>query len=212
MLCFFVWNPMPGHTEVLDRIVAVVDGRIITLSDLRQERETRAILGEKSIDDDPALTKQLVDTYLIERQTAEYPGIEVTDSEISGELRKAGLFIANSPSDLSPGRVLANEQGLILAFPYARVHAALSRRIRIQKFFDIRFRQLIRPTDDEIRAYYEQVFVPEAKTRGLKSIPPLTDPEMLNAVRENVRQESLDHEVDVWLEAIRRRSNVEVFQ
>jgi hypothetical protein len=76
----------------------------------------------------------------------------------------------------------------------------------------MKFRQAIRPTDEAVRKYYEEIFVPEAKKRGLPSIPPLTDPQMLAAVRQNVIQETLDHEVDVWLEAIRRKSNLEVFQ
>jgi hypothetical protein len=89
---------------------------------------------------------------------------------------------------------------------------AVRRRIRIQKFLDMRFRQSIRPTDDEIRKYYEDVFVPEARKRGLPSIPPLTDPDIANAIRENVIQEDLDENLEVWLEAVRRRSNVEIFQ
>jgi hypothetical protein len=75
----------------------------------------------------------------------------------------------------------------------------------------MRFRQLIRPTDEEIRRYYEEVFVPETRKRGLQSIPPLTESDLVSAIRENVIQENLDHEVEVWLEAIRRRSNVEIF-
>ena len=177
-----------GRAEVIDRIVAVVEGRIITLSDLRQEREIRARLGEPAIDDDAVLVKQLVDNYLIERQTAEYPNIDVVNEEVEAELKKATSLISESEA----------------------VRDSIRRRIRMQKFFDLRFRQLIRPTDEEIRKYYENVFVPEARARGLQSIPPLSDGEMARGIRENVIQESLDHEVEVWLEAIRRRSNIEV--
>jgi hypothetical protein len=178
------------RAEVLDRIVAVVEGHIITLSDLRQEREIRAHLGEKPIDGDAMLAKQLVDTYLIDRQIADYPNIEVTDTELDADLKE--LNVPNTPlNDLRD---------------------AVRRRIRTQKFFDLKFRQLIRPTEDGIRNYYEQVFLPEARSRGLQSVPPLTDPEMAEAIRQNVIQEQLDHEVEVWLEAIRRRSNIEVFE
>jgi len=179
------------HGEVIDRIVAVVEGRIITLSDLRRERETRALLGEKPVADDVTLAKQLADDYLVEQQISGYPNIDVTDSEIDEELLKI--------KDGKPPNL-------------ASLRDAIRRRIRVQKFFDVKFRQLIRPTDEAIRKYYEEVFVPEAKKRGLQSIPPLTDSEMASAVRQNVIQETLDHEVDVWLEAIRRKSNVEVFQ
>ena len=185
-LCFTV----AGHAEVLDRIVAVVEGHLITLSDLRQEREIRATLGEKPIEDNATLVRQLVDTYLIERQITDYPNIDVTNAEIDADLQKVSLRSPTASDALRD---------------------AVRRRIRIQKFFDMKFRQAIRPTDEEIRKYYEDVFLPEARTRGLQSIPSLADAEMANAIRENVIQEKLNHEVDVWLEAIRRRSNIEFF-
>jgi hypothetical protein len=178
------------RAEVLDRMMAVVEGHIVTLSDLRQERQIRSQLGEKTVDDDTVLTKQLVDSYLVERQIGDYPNIDVTEAEVDAVLR-----------DSTAPTTLASET----------LRDAVRRRIRVQKFFDIKFRQLIRPTDDEIRKYYDDVFVPRAKEQKLQSIPPITDPQMVTAIRENVVQEKMDHELDVWLEAIRRRSSVEVF-
>jgi hypothetical protein len=189
-IVLFLCLGLSTHAEILDRIVAVVDGRIITLSDLRQERNIRAQLSEKAIDDDLVLTKQLIDAFLIEQQISDYPNIDVSNADIDDDLQKLA------------SRAVASDA----------LRNGLRRRIRIQKFFDLKFRQFIRPTDDEIRKYYDEVFVPEARARGVKSIAPLTDPEMTNGIRENVIQESLDHEVDVWLEAIRRRSNIELFQ
>ena len=175
--------------EVVDRIVAVVEGHIITLSDLREEREIRARLGEKPIDDDKTLANELVDHYLIERQIVDFPGVDVTDDEIDVDLQTS---IARQ------GR------------PSQSIRDAVRKRIRIEKFFVQKFRQFIRPTDEAIRKYYDDFFVPAARNRGLDPVPPLT--EVVDAVRQNVVQESLDHEVDVWLKAIRRRSTIEVFQ
>src|SRR5262249_38157821 len=140
------------------------------------------------IDRNTDLAKELVDQYIIERQIADYPNIDVTDAEVNAELAN----LKGTPSDA--------------------LRDAVRRRIRMQKFFDVRFRQLIRPGDDEIQKYYDEIFVPEARSRGLQSIPPLSDPEMAAAIRENVIQESVNHELDVWLEAMRRRSNIEVFE
>jgi len=78
ILLLFLFQSTVAFAEVIDRIVAVVDGQIITLSDLRQERAIRALLQEKPIDDDRTLARQLVDAQLIERQIADYPNIDVT--------------------------------------------------------------------------------------------------------------------------------------
>src|SRR5262249_28128232 len=80
-----------AFAEVIDRIVAVADGQIITLSDLRQEREIRALLAETRIDDDNILAKQLVDSQIIQRQIADYPSIEVTEEDINAEVKKLNL-------------------------------------------------------------------------------------------------------------------------
>src|ERR1041385_6456113 len=83
------FSPLLCKGEVIDRIVAVVEGHIITLSDLRLEREIRARLGEKPIEDDKALANELVDHYLIERQIVDFPGVEVNESEVDADLEKS---------------------------------------------------------------------------------------------------------------------------
>ena len=188
-LCFLWFLSSSAHAEILDRIVAVVDAHIITLSDLRQERSIRTTLGEKPIDDDVALIRQLVEDYLIESQIADFPGVEPSDEEIDAELMK---FQAR---DGLPPQVLRE---------------VVRKRIRMATYFEVRFRQFIRPSDDDVRKYYETIFIPEARSRNLNPIPPFE--EMAEAIRKNVIEEQLNHDVDNWLEAIRRRSDIEILE
>jgi hypothetical protein len=210
-LCALVFFCFIMHSEVIDRIVAVVDGHIITLSDLRREREVRAQLGDRPIEDNHILAGQVIENYLIEMQIADYPNIDVTDAEVDADFQKLKLYRVTAPGPDKSRTVLADSSGRILEISESQIRDAVRLRIRIQKFFDMKFRQLIRPTDDDIRKYYEEVFVPEARKRGLESVPPLTNAEMVDALRENVIQEKLNHEVTLWLEAIRRRSKIEFF-
>lgn len=177
-----------SNAEVIDKIVAVVEGRIITLSDVRQERDIRRILGEKPVDDEN-LVEQLVEQRLIETQMADFPGIEVTEEEVDHELRKSQDRDGHAPETMRD---------------------AVRRRMRMSRYFDIRFRQFIRASDDEIRKYYEEVFVLEAGKRGLNPIPELAA--VAGQIRENVIAEKLNHDVDNWLESVRRRSDVEIFK
>lgn len=187
--CIFLLFAYLGRAEIIDRIVAVVDGHVLTLSDLRQEREIRGRLGEKSVDDDMALIRDMIDNYLIARQSADFPGVDAAPEEITSELQNSVARVgAASPA----------------------VRDAVGLRIRMRKYFDLRFRQFIRPSDDDVRKYYNDVFVPAATAKQLSPIPPLA--EVADAVRNNVIQEQLNHEIDVWLEAIRGRSNIEIFQ
>lgn len=177
------------NAQVIDRMVAVVEGHVITQSDLQQEREVRTLLGEKAATDDAALIREMIDDYLIERQSSDFPGADVTPEEIDAELKNS----TPQAGTASPA-----------------IRAAIGNRIRMRKYFDLRFRQFIRPSDEDLQKYYNDVFVPEAKNRGLNPVPPLA--QITDAIRNNVVQEQMNHEIDVWLEAIRARSNIEVFK
>ena len=179
----------PTHAEILDKIVAVVDTHIITLSDLRQERSIRTILGEKPIEGDAALIRQLVEDYLIESQIADFPGVEPRDEEIDAELMKFQV-----------GDGLRSKA----------LRETVRKRIRIANYFEVRFRQFIRPSDDDVRKYYETIFVPEARSRNLNPIPAFE--QTAEAIRKNVIEEQLSHDVDNWLEAVRRRSDIEILE
>ena len=177
------------NAEIIDRIMAVVNGRIVTLSDLRMERRIRVVLGGDQVNDDKALARDLVDRILFEEQVAQFPGILVDDSEVEGELNKVD-----------------NLRGI----PPDTLREAIRRRLTLNQFFDLRFRQLLRPTDDEVRHYYETVFLPEAGRLGLNPIPTLD--QVREPVRNNVVEEKMQGAIDAWLKTLRERSDIEVFQ
>ena len=176
------------RAEVIDRIAAVVNGHIITASDMRQQREILATLGDKPIEDEATLLQHMIDDYLIETNMTDV-SVDVTDDEIEAEMRKF------SPST---------------SLPLGKVRDAIRLRIRMRKYFDKHWGISIEPTDEDVRRYYQNVFVPAAREGGLTSIPPLEG--IAESIRKNVFQETLNHEINIWLEAIRRKSNIEVFK
>ena len=188
LLLYCLSFPVAIRAEVIDRIVAVVDGHIFTASDVRQQREILIGLGDKPIEDEAALLQHMIDDYLIETNMTDIT-VDVTDTEVDTEMRNFG-----------PGSDL----------PLARVREAVRLRIRMRKYFDKRWGEFIHPTDEDIQRYYENVFVPAAKERGLAAIPTLES--IADSIRKNVFQEALNHEINIWLEAIRRKSKIEIFK
>jgi hypothetical protein len=176
------------QAEIIDRIRGVVGNQIITQSDIREERNLRAALGEAA-EADTAILQSLVEELLIEDQMLQFPGVEVAASEIEAELS-----------------MVQDRHGL----PLQVIEDGIRRRFARMRFFELRFRQFITASSEEIQQYYETVFVPEAQARGLRPIPPLQ--EVADLVRSNVVNEKLSTEVETWLEAVRGRSNVEVFE
>jgi hypothetical protein len=186
----FLCLALTSEAEVIDRIVATIDGHIITMSDVRQEREVRERLGQKTVESESTLVRALIDDRLIESEIRNYPGIDVNDAEVSAALQDS---VARDGA------------------PTKAVHDAVRQRIMMEKFFDVKFRQSIMPTDEEILKYYENFFVPEARKRG-NPVLPLSDPQISRAIRGNVVEELMNHELTVWLDAIRGRSKIEIFE
>lgn len=176
------------HAEIIDRMMAVVNGRMITLGDVRVERDLQGVFGGNPASEEVIL-QNMVEQYLIEEQIAQFPGIEVS----VGEIDSAFALFKN------PGTV-----------PEQSIRAALRKRIERSRYFDLRFRQFITVTDDEVRRYYDTVFLPAARDRGVATVPAL--PGISADIRANVVDEKMNQEVASWLDAIRERSEIEIFK
>ncbi len=80
--------------EIIDRIVAVVNHQIITLSDVEQERKFWEIgIGddvrgrpEKEKEIQLELTQKLIEQNLIRQQIQEFPGLDVSPEEIESQI------------------------------------------------------------------------------------------------------------------------------
>jgi parvulin-like peptidyl-prolyl isomerase len=131
-----------AQVEVLDRVVAVVNGEIIALSDIRTEKAMRNILGEPTAKNDRELLNELINRRIIQTYLRQYPQANPTEAEIDEELAQ-----------------IKNNKGL----PTEAIRDAIRERLRVEYFFRERFAQSIIATDAEIQKYYEEVFVPAAR-------------------------------------------------
>src|SRR5262249_48052520 len=139
------------HGEIIDRVTAIVNKHVITLSDVRLERNIRAALGESQPTDDKSILNDLIDRQIIDDQIAQFPNIEILDADIENELHGITDMRGLSPDVLRD---------------------AIRKRMLTSEFFNLRFRQFLQATDQEVRQYYEEKFLPEARKRGMNPIPP----------------------------------------
>jgi hypothetical protein len=183
-----------AYGEILDRVVAVVNSnsvnmrRVITLSDLHKERELQSVLGRNLKTDHDAM-EFLIDRYLVEDQM-QFAGGDVEDSEIDARLAEITDF-----------------HGV----PRADVRTALSRELKAEAYYETRFGQFIRPTDRELHDYYDSVFKGDAR-------PPLSfeqvmqSPDALADLMKGAIKDKRAHEVEMWLDSLRKRSTIETFE
>jgi hypothetical protein len=184
----FCWSRPASllHAEVIDRIAAVVNGRIITLSDIRIEHEIQAVLGDPS-ETNEELLKSMIDRALMEEEMAQFPSLDVSDEEVDERMKAITDFHGVDPS---------------------AVRSAIVRKIQRRKYLELRYQQFIVVSNEEIEKEYETIFVPEAIKRGIP-VPALKDIE--GNLRMILTEKKVSEEVDLSLRDLRARSNVESF-
>ena len=177
----------PLCSEVIDRIVAVVEGEIITLSDIRAERTLREVLGEQIARNDSEILDELIDQHLIHPQLETFTRVDPSEEELNARMAE-----------------IKDRKGL----PEPTIREALKEHIHTQRFFDQKFREFVMPTPDEVRKYYEDVFVPAAKSKGLSPIPPLAEVE--GGIRSNIVEEKSAKQIEAWLKQTRKTAKIEI--
>jgi hypothetical protein len=174
------------RADVIDRMMAVVDDRVVTLSDLGRYRDIARLFGDPVPESDSAILELVIENMLIQGQL-EQLGVRVSEQEVAAAIEQVG-----DHGDLPPDVI----------------RAATRERLRRARYFNRRFAP--GASDAEIADYYQSVFVPAAAAEGLDPIPPLED--VREAIRTNVITEKMDEEISVWVESLRRRSEVEVVE
>ncbi len=176
---------LPAPSEVIDRIVAVIDDTsIITQSDIRKERAIQTALGENPGNDE-SLTETLIEKHLIEDQIALFREIDIDESTVTERLRGVQTPDGLSTEDLRD---------------------AVRGELRRYEFVIQRFRPFIKVSDEELRSYFTNVAIPALQKNGQPI--PTVEQGMLD-VTPNVLAEKMNKEVDDWLADLRRRISVE---
>ena len=178
-----------ASADVIDKLMAVVEGQVVTLSDLEQHRALARLFGDPVPEDDRSALREVIENLLIRREVGNFPGIQITEDELDAYLSQL-----RSTEEL----------------PAETVRTAVHDRLRLIRFVDLRFRQFVQANDEEIGRYYADVFIPEAQAQGLAPVPTLNG--VRNLIRTNVIEEKVSKEITVWTEALYRRSEIEVVE
>jgi hypothetical protein len=198
------------QAKTLDRVVAVVNNQAILWSDIRNEIHF-AVLDPEHLNG--TLTPQvalqeLISRTLIQQQigqedaTAAAPSDDQVQARV-GEVRKELPTCVRMNCATDPGWdafLKANELTAQQIEDYLRL------RLEILGFIEIRFRQGIQISDEEIEAYYKNKLVPQY-AKGTQ-VPPLKD--VSSRIEEILLEEQVSAMFDTWLDNLRKQGNVEV--
>jgi len=197
---------------VLDRVVAVVNNSAILASDVDEEVRLSVLdpgQAGHGLLTRPRALQQLIARTLIQQQIRQED--ERAAAPAKAEIDQRLAEIRNQmPSCVH--RNCASEAGwkAFLAdhdLTPERVETYLRNRVEILRFIELRFRQGIRISPQEIESYYRETLLP-LYTTG-ESAPPLD--QVSDRIEEILLQQQVNILFDDWLANLRKQGEIEVF-
>ena len=193
----------PLHAEIIDRIAAIVDTQVVTLSQVNQVVEIR-LIARRGDETDEAYRRRVLDLIIAHilryRDVERFGAQDVSRDAIESLYRQ---IIERFPSQEEFERTLARVE-----MTPEDLQALIRRQLQVQAYIEERFAPLIFVPIEEIEAYYREVFAPQRRERGL-TVPSLA--EATEEIRSLVRAGRLETEIQRWTEQLRARANVDVF-
>jgi hypothetical protein len=177
---------VPGGAQVIDRVLAIVDGRLVTLSDVRTTSTLKLVEAPEGTGGIDAALDRWIERLLVLQEVDRFSPPEPPASAI--ETRVAAVLAALGPpaEARSTLATLGVEEGWLRQW--------VRDDLRIQSYTDQRFSGSLEPTDEEIENYYRE-HAPEIAREGTQALAR----EMVVAARRRAL-------VADWMDGLRRRA------
>lgn len=202
----------PG--EVLDRVVAVVDGHAILASEwdeaLRYECfQSHRVISEITAAERQATLQRLVDQRLIEDEMKIEGSHPASAEEVERKVAQMREQISRDRKPASPGQRGADWEEALAQFGFspAEIEEHVARELNVLRFVDRRFRPTIQIEPAEIERYYQETLMPQLQKAGAAD-PPLA--EVANQIRELLLQKALDEQLNHWLQSLRQQRRIQI--
>jgi peptidyl-prolyl cis-trans isomerase SurA len=193
--------------DVIDRIVATVNGHIILQSDWNDALCYEALLSAKPIDqftdeDRHAVLDRLIDQELLGEQMKSALFQHASEEEASKQIDEARKLYPEAVTQAGWQTVLGKfgltEKALI---------AHVQQQIDLMRLVDAHLRPAVQIDSKSIEAYYRDKFVPQLKQAGAGNVA-LAD--VSAKIRELLTEEKVNELMVSWLQSLRSESKVNV--
>lgn len=207
LLGIFFASPAARAGQVIDRIVATVNGHIILQSDWDEALCYEALLNGRALnqfidEDRRAVLDRLIDQELLGEQMKSAYFQHASEAESAARIadaRKQYPEAATAEGWHSMlGRLGLSEKDLV---------AHVQQQIDLMRLVDAHLRPAVEIDSKTIEAYYREKFVPQLKQSGAGEVPPA---DVAAKIRELLTQEKVNELMVSWLQSLRSESKVSV--
>lgn len=203
----FLLAPRQAAGDVIDRIVATVNGHIILQSDWDEAMCYEALSGNRKLTDFSeeerrAVLNRLIDQELLREQMKPSDFPQVSDTEFAARIAEVRKQYPEA----------ADEQGwqaILLRYHLTEkdFHAHIRQQIELMRLVDARLRPAVEIDSKSIEAYYHEQFVPKLKQTGAAEVPLA---EVSGQIRELLTQQKVGELLVSWLHTLRSEGQVSV--
>jgi len=185
-----------ANGEIADRIAAVVDGQVITVSEISQMVDLQFF----TTTDRREVLDNLIAQALRYRDVERFGAQDISKDTIEARLR---VIQARFASPAAFDTALAHAELTLDEF-----RALIKRQLQVEAYVQERFSPLIFVSSDEIDQYYRGAYTKQRQERGLP-VPRLS--EVREEIRTTLKSASLEKEIDTWTTQLRGHANVDIY-
>jgi hypothetical protein len=190
VVLLLVWLSPLGAQQLLDRIVARVNGVPVTLTDVKAAIALGIVVAPES-----AAIEQLIDRQLVLNEVARFVPPEPAAAAVAVE---TGLLMTQAGAKLP-------EAMATTGIDETRIREIARENLRIQAYLNQRFGVNVQLTEEEVAQYY-RIHPEEFTRRG--TLMPFTEAEPLARERASAERRALT--VAQWMRDLRGRAEISI--
>lgn len=193
----------PLSAETIDRIAAIIDRQVLTVSEIDQLVMLRVFTPAQDESEDE-FRRRVLDTMIAQalrrRDIERFGAPEISPDAVQSRMRTIrGRFATEADFLEALARAEMSEEEL---------EAVVKRQLELDAYINERFAPQVFVSLAQIEQHYREVYAPQRRERGLPVRP-------LDQVREEIRgilrSERLEGELDLWTTQLRQQANVDVY-
>ncbi len=205
VIFFFCLSPISRASDVIDRIVATVNGHVILQSDLDEALRYEALLNGRSIEqfsdeDRRSVLDRLVDQELLGEQMKSAFFQHASETEAAARIADARQQYPQAATDDGWRQLLTRfhltEKDLL---------THVQQQIDLMRLVDAHLRPEVQIDSKTIESYYRDKFVPQLKQTGASDVPLEA---VSGKIRELLTEERVNELLVSWLQTLRSESKL----
>lgn len=201
----FAGVPLGWAGEVVDRIVATVNGQIILQSDWDDALRYEALvdnrpLGSISVDERKAALDHLIDQELLKQQMQASDFRSTSDEQVAkriAEIRKQYPDAATEDG----WKARLSQCG----FSEADLKPRVALEIELMRLVDAHLRPTVNIDSKSIASYYNQELLPQLRQSGAQEVPLA---QVTPQIKELLTQQKVNELLVAWLQSLRSGSEI----